>query len=128
MNEHSFVKSIHRKIPAVVHKWKIHDTYAGGVPDAFYSGPNGVLFIEYKYIKNLPKRNTTTLKHTLSKLQIQWLNRVSEGAKVAVVIGVEDTAIIITSAFGEEITKQQYLEKCVDRHAVSKWIYSELYG
>jgi len=128
MNEHGFVKSIHNKLSSEVHKWKIHDTYAGGVPDAFYSGPNGVLFIEYKYIKNLPKRNTTTLKHTLSKLQIQWLNRVSEGAKVAVVIGVEDTAIIITSAFGEEITKQQYLEKCVDRHAVSKWIYSELYG
>jgi hypothetical protein len=128
MNEHGFVKSIHNKLSSEVHKWKIHDTYAGGVPDAFYSGPLGVLFIEYKYIKALPKRDNTILRHTLSKLQIEWLNKVKQGAKVAVVIGVEDTAMIITDNFDADITRQQYLESCVARHDVSQWIYEQTYG
>ena len=34
MNEHSFVRSIHNALHPDVYKWKIHDTYTGGVPDA----------------------------------------------------------------------------------------------
>ena len=74
MNEHSFVKSIHRSLPSQIYRWKIHDTYTAGVPDAMYAGPSGILFVEYKWI-NLPKRETTNINLGLSALQINWLDR-----------------------------------------------------
>ena len=33
MNEHSFIRAIHKSLPAEVYRWKIHDTFTGGVPD-----------------------------------------------------------------------------------------------
>ena len=57
MNEHGFIKSVHRHLPTDIFSWKIHDTFTGGVPDAMYAGPAGILFVEYKYTK-LPKKPT----------------------------------------------------------------------
>jgi hypothetical protein len=89
MNEHGFIKSVHRYLPPDVFIWKIHDTFAGGVPDAFYAGPAGILFVEYKYVKKLPARNTTALKTTLSAQQALWLDRmVNCKQHAALVIGV----------------------------------------
>ena len=76
MNEHGFIKAVHRHIPSEVYRWKIHDTYTGGVPDAFYCGPAGSLWVEYKYIK-LPKRKTTVVTFGLSELQQIWLTKMA---------------------------------------------------
>ena len=124
MNEHSFVKSIHNYLDPRVYKWKIHDTYTGGVPDAFYSGPVGSLFVEYKYIKQLPKKNTTLLRHSLSKLQDAWLERVKPATPVALILGVEDTALIILAAFSLEISKMHYIDACISRKGVAEWIFN----
>ena len=87
MNEHSFVKSIHRSLPSQIYRWKIHDTYTAGVPDALYAGPSGILFVEYKWV-NLPKRDTTNINLGLSALQINWLNRFHlYGHSVMVAVG-----------------------------------------
>ena len=123
MNEHSFIRSVHRYLSPEVYSWKIHDTYTGGVPDAMYCGPSGLLFVEYKYIKLLPKRADTLIRHSLSELQLQWLERINGPARAALVIGVEDTAIIIPSDFSTNISKLQYIEQNISRHDVAKWIY-----
>ncbi len=125
MNEHSFIKSIHRYLHPDVHSWKIHDTFTGGVPDAMYSGPAGVLFVEYKYIKQLPKRASTPLKHSLSALQLQWLNRMKVSAKAALIVGVGDTCIILVDDFSTNICKTRYIEQAVARKDVARFIYSE---
>lgn len=124
MNEHSFIKSVHRYLPPDLFKWKIHDTYTGGVPDSFYAGPAGILFVEYKYVKKLPVKNTTTLKTTLSPQQVQWLNRMHDfGQKAAVVIGCEDSAIVLTDKKWElPLTKETYVKQAIPRKEIAIWI------
>lgn len=126
MNEHSFIKSVHRYLPLDLFKWKIHDTFAGGVPDSFYAGPAGILFVEYKYVKKLPKRDSSILKTSLSPQQIQWLNRMTDfNQRAAVVIGCEDTAIILENKIWESpLTKLYYVQRAVPRKAVAEWIAS----
>lgn len=123
MNEHSFIRSIHKALHPDVYKWKIHDTYTGGVPDAMYAGPAGVLFVEYKYVKTLPKRDDTIIRHSLSALQIAWLERMSQSVSVALVVGVADTAIIRDCDFSTNISKMQYIEENITRKAVADYIY-----
>jgi hypothetical protein len=95
VNEHSFIRAIHKKLPADLYRWKIHDSYTGGVPDTLYAGPSGILFIEYKWLKSLPKKPTTPIKIGLSPLQIIWLNKFhSFGQKVAVVVGYPDGVLL----------------------------------
>lgn len=99
MNEHSYIRSIHKKLHSDVYRWKINDAYAGGVADAFYSGPNGMLFVEYKYIseKKLPKRGTTLIVPDLSGLQKKWLrDRHEESIPVVVVLGTPQASVIFT--------------------------------
>ena len=124
MNEHSFIKSIHRYLHPDVHSWKIHDTYTGGVPDAMYSGPAGLLFVEYKYVKELPKKASTSIKTSLSALQLQWLNRVNQPANAALIIGVADTCIIILDDFSSIICKNRYIEQSRSRKEAAEFIYN----
>jgi hypothetical protein len=57
VNEHSFIKSFHKKLDPSIKIWKIYDPYQGGVPDALLFGCAGqMLFVEYKYVKALPKK------------------------------------------------------------------------
>lgn len=123
MNEHSFIKSIHRHLHPDVHSWKIHDTYTGGVPDAMYTGPKGLLFVEYKYVKSLPKRDTTSIKHSLSALQLQWLERMKVSAKAALIVGVGDTCIILVDDFAANICKTKYIEESISRKDAATFIY-----
>lgn len=128
MNEHSFVRSIHNALHPDVYKWKIHDTYTGGVPDAMYAGPAGVLFVEYKYVKSLPKRDDTIIRHSLSPLQEQWLTRMSDSTLVALVLGCEDKALIILDDFSANICKSRYVEEAIPRRQVAQWIYESTHS
>jgi hypothetical protein len=67
-------------LPSDTFHWKINDNFAGGVPDLFIEGPETDLWVEVKYLKNIPKRPSTVIDLTnhskyLSKLQQQWLKR-----------------------------------------------------
>jgi len=85
MNEHSFVKAVHRHLPKELIRWKIRDTFTGGVPDAYYCGPSSSLFVEYKFIK-LPKRSSTIVKLNLSALQLEFLGKLNSFHQPAAVI------------------------------------------
>ena len=67
------VYSVHKNLSSDIYKWKINDSYHGGVPDCFYSGPAGHCFVEYKFKKELPKRDTTLINFNLSAQQAIWL-------------------------------------------------------
>ena len=128
MNEHSFIKSVHRKLPPEIFKWKIHDTYTGGVPDVMYGGPSGILFAEYKYVPKLPARDSTLIKTTLAPLQIQWLNRmISCNQKACVIVGIEKHALILlANSFTTNITKRYYIEHRVSISQLRDWICSQV--
>lgn len=89
-----------------------------------YCGPAGLLFVEYKYVKELPKKATTGINHSLSALQLQWLNRVNQPANAALIIGVADTCIIIQDDFSSIICKNRYIELCRTRKEAAKFIYN----
>jgi len=93
MNEHGFVKAVHKHLSPDVYRWKINDRFTGGVPDAFYAGPASILFVEYKFIYKLPNNS---IKTGLSVLQQQWLHRISGyGVPCWVVIGTEEEGVAV---------------------------------
>lgn len=96
MNEHSFVRSFHKRLDKSIKVWKIYDPYQGGVPDAMLFGNNGIAcFVEYKYVKSLPKRETTKIKPALSAQQLAWLNdKIARGLLAVVILGSEDGVVI----------------------------------
>ena len=85
MTESGFVTKINRAVRAAgTYAWKIADRLTAGVPDCFYCGNLGTLFVEYKFHKG--KRPPK--KPKLSALQEMWLrNRQQEGHQVIVAVG-----------------------------------------
>jgi|TARA_R110000796_G_scaffold143879_1_gene260559 hypothetical protein len=75
MREKEFINKVHKHLPKEIYKWKINDPYHGGVPDTFYSGPEGHCFIEYKYTDKLPSKSTSKIKLNLSVQQRIWLTQ-----------------------------------------------------
>jgi hypothetical protein len=128
MNEHSFIRAVHGHLPPEVFRWKIHDTFAGGVPDAFYAGPASTLFVEYKYVKAFPKRPTSPIKTTLSAQQIHWLNAMHQYSQpVAVVIGCEKQAVILQNkAWDSTLSKEEFLSQAITFNNVSVWIHNKV--
>lgn len=85
--ENTFIASIHRLLPTDVYRQKNHNPYNSGIPDCWYSGGGGDLWIEYKYVE-LPKRDATVIPVNLSDLQQAWLQRRhAEGRNVGVIVG-----------------------------------------
>lgn len=123
MDEHGFIRSVHKKLPQAVHAWKINARFANGVPDTWYSGGGGDLWVEYKYLKKTPVRRFTP---GLSALQRKWLrDRLEEGRRVAVIVGTPAGACVLTDggwegsvAVTEWLSKQEVVE-WICRHVLS---------
>jgi hypothetical protein len=126
MNEHSFIRAVHRNLPSELFRWKIHDTFAGGVPDAFYAGPASTLFVEYKYLKTLPKRDDTYLRTSLSPQQIHWLNTMHDYTQpVAVVIGAEQSAVVLLDKrWNTNISRSHFLKAAISFTEIANWIHN----
>jgi len=128
MNEHGFIKAVHRKLPPNLYRWKIHDTYTGGVPDAMYAGPAGTLFVEYKYV-NLPKRTSTRIKTGLSALQLAWLDMMCDyKVVVAVIIGSKEGTIVLTKKNWHKPLYRPDFCHGLTVDQTSKWIVGHLNG
>jgi len=91
--ETTFLQSVNKHLPESVYHMKNNNPYLGGVPDVWYSGSGGDLWVEYKFIV-LPKRMETVIKIDLSKLQQTWLkDRYAEGRNVGVIVGHKDGGV-----------------------------------
>lgn len=99
MNEHGFIRQVHKHLSPQIIKWKVNDRYTGGVPDAVYIGPKKIIFVEYKYLKTMPKRLT---KVKITKLQEQWINQVNRlGHTYLLVVGCDKYATVRTGLAGD---------------------------
>ena len=125
MNEHGFIRAVHRRLPTELLRWKINDSYAGGVPDAFYAGAARCLFIEYKYLK-LPVRKDTNLRINLSEQQKLWLNKMDAlDHPVAVVVGSAETAVILLDgSWNQSINKECFVHHASSFANVADWIFN----
>lgn len=129
MNESSFIKSIHTKLPRSIYKWKINDNLTNGVADAYYSAKGGDLWVEYKYIPTLPKRETTPIKTCLTEQQAIWLDaRSKEGRNVALVIGSPDGCLIMESFFSRTFTKDEFIRNAKPIQSVIDFIRTKTEG
>lgn len=110
MNEHSFVRAVHRQLEDNIYHWKINDRYAGGVADAMYVGWSGeVLFIEYKYTK-LPALASTVMRPNLTKLQLMWLADMhNRGLETRICIGAEGKGVLL-HVNNREITTSDFIQ------------------
>lgn len=83
--------------------WKINDNYQGGVPDTWYRGTKGSLFVEYKFAKKFPIRSSTLVKPALSKLQKHWI-KTAHGLnqKVWAVVGSPMGIVIFSTTLSLE--------------------------
>lgn len=116
MNEHSFIKSIHSKINTKVFVWKISDKFQGGVPDAYYSGPTGYMYVEYKYQPKLPTKQETKVKINLSKLQRLWLARAKSHNHLAYIALGSPAGVYITDDITEkDITNKKLIEESITK-------------
>ncbi len=105
--EATFINSIHRHLPPKMPDGKIDylsmaGTYTSGIADVYYDGPKCDLWVEYKYIEQLPKRMNLlrlTTKPLLTALQNQFLcNRQCNGHLAWVIVGCKDGGIILSSS------------------------------
>lgn len=91
--ENTFIQSVHRHLPNELYRMKNHNQYNGGIPDVWYSGPRGDMWVEFKFVV-LPKRDDTIVKIELSALQKNWLaSRHAEGRCVGVMVGCREGGV-----------------------------------
>lgn len=120
MREADFTSKIHRLLPKHIHAWKISDRFHAGIPDAWYSGPCGDLWVEYKFYQALPKRFTPRL----SPAQKAWLReRYHEGRRVAVIVGDPIHAVILEHLDWE---KPMTAARQLTHKETAQWITSSL--
>jgi hypothetical protein len=126
MTEHSYIRSIHdrlRKKAPTIYIWKINDAFQGGVADAYYSGRSDI-WIEYKFVKSLPKRVDTRIDPGLSLLQQKWLrDRNAEGRRVCVIIGSPEGSLILPGIdWDREISMADFISHAVEKTEVVAYI------
>jgi len=75
VDERQLINRVHRVLSSKIYRWKINDSYHGGVPDTYYSGHSGLCFVEYKYKPKPPKKDTSLMGFKLSDQQELWLTK-----------------------------------------------------
>lgn len=124
MDEHAYIRSIHRRMNKRVHRWKINARFADGVPDAWYSAQGGDLWVEYKYLHRAPVRhfNPTRL---LSALQRHWLNaRLQEGRNVAVIVGCDEGGLVLKHGAWNDVVRAPF--NWLDAKEITRWIEAQV--
>ena len=122
MTEAGFTRYIMTRVSKHIYTWKIANVFQNGVPDAYFSGISGDLWVEFKYI-NAPKKESTFFKPKLSSLQLHWLvSRQNEGRNVAVILGSDIGSHIYINNFEVRINKT---DLNMSRKEIIKWIETE---
>jgi hypothetical protein len=103
----------------------MYNIYRGGTPDFWYSGYKSDLWVEYKWIKQLPKKGTTPIKADLSGLQTLWLDdAMKKGRNVCVIVGSpQGCAILVDGAWEHDLSHASFLFKEPD---VVQWLIRKL--
>lgn len=99
MRESQYTSNVNKGFPESVYVVKLSLRFTSGVPDCWYSGPGGDLWVEFKWYRKMPHTLNLTVGKApkLSRLQQHWLrSRHQEGRNVAVVVGSPEGSVILT--------------------------------
>lgn len=120
--ENRFLQKVNKKV--IGYSIKMNVQFNNGIPDCYYSGVLGDLWVEYKWLPRLPVRDTSEVKIALSPLQSFWLSsRCLEGRNVAVIIGSPEGCVVLTDRQWEQpLLCKEFKERAVTATSVSEWI------
>lgn len=122
--ESSFIRGVHKYLPTGLHFEKMNNPYSSGTPDVYYSGPQGDLWVEYKFLPALAVRANN--KVNLSELQRMWLHgRHKEGRNVAVIVGCPDGGTVLRAPFPREISTPDIQRELLTRKQLAEWILTQ---
>lgn len=145
MIESDFTRNVNNRLnPKEVFSWKINDNFKGGVPDAWYIGLNDgknatggkklPLFVEFKYLKTLPKRETTVIIPALSSQQLDWLRMLTcSGHPVMVIVGANlgrcsKGVILEPHEWEDGVPLKNFIERATDYAGLAEAIKSCCFG
>lgn len=120
--ENRFIKSLHKALPKAVYAEKMHNPYRGGTFDVWYSAKKD-LWVEYKWIPNVPK--TSTIVPALSPLQLAWgRGRHQEGRNVAVIVGCPEGGVLFETPEMWEagLCAEDFRQAIVTKPAIVAWL------
>jgi hypothetical protein len=103
--ESQYQAAVQKRLPPFIYKWSISDKLQGGVPDAFYRHLKSLtgkpLWAEFKFVKKLPKTDSTMVVPNLSAQQLIWLRQaIGAGEKACVIVGCEEIRSASNGACG----------------------------
>jgi len=124
--ENQFIKGVHKYLKGGPYFEKMSNPWRSGTPDVWYSGDKGDIWIEYKYVPYIPRSNE--ILPDLSPRQRKWLNdRMSEGRRVAVILGSPDGAVIyVNGQWNQPLSTAQVVERLVSRQSIASWIRDQV--
>lgn len=122
--EASFVRSVNKYIPKEVYHVGMANPYVGGIPDRYYDGNRGDLWVEYKFIPKI----TGVVLPKLSALQTAWLNRAHDnGRNVAVIVGCPDGGKLYQNKMWQLPVKKKIFEiTLMTRRELAEWIIKQV--
>ena len=126
--ETTFINALHRKLPKSVYHMKNNNPYTGGIPDCYYSGQSGDLWVEFKYLPTMPVRAEVHPAKLLSALQTEWLNgRHTEGRNVAVIIGAPKGGVLLVDrAWEVSLSPQLFGSLIRSKDDLIEWILTQV--
>lgn len=126
--ETNFMGRVHRKLDPAIYHMKNNNPYLGGVPDVWYSGRAGDLWVEYKYVDPLPVSVPIRPAKLLSALQTEWLNeRHKEGRNVAVIIGCKAGGAILRDLQWQHDLNVDYFKSLIlSPTQLAEWVFKQV--
>lgn len=126
MRESQFTAAVGKFLPDYVYKLKLNLRYTAGVPDSWYSGNAGDLWVEYKYFPWLPRIIDLIGGATpsITKLQQSWLRaRHAEGRSVAVIVGCKEGGVVYPDLNWEGVLQiEKFRDRMISKREIAAWI------
>jgi hypothetical protein len=124
--ETTFIASVHRHLAVGVYREKMNNPYRSGTADVWYSGQKD-LWVEYKFLPQLPKRMDTFIKLDLSENQKIWLReRHAEGRHVAVICGCKAGGVVFNGlSWDQPISNPEFTSRVITRPELAAWLLAQ---
>jgi len=126
--ENQFRASIHKHLtPEKPHHEKMHNPFRRGTADDWYSGREGDIWVEYKWVSRLASIQADRL---LTPLQNHWHEqRHAEGRQVFMIVGFPQGGIIIHPRdYSRRIPVPEVEERLRKRKEIAAWIEFQTMG
>lgn len=127
--ETTFHNGINRHLRKEVYREKTNNPYRGGMPDFYYEGNKGILWVEYKYWVSLPRSGIIESVYDLvTPRQWLWLTRANtNGVNVAVILGYKKGGRVFR--IGESpLLCGQFKEDLISKADLALWIEGQVYN